>query len=165
MSRWKEQIKERVSQAELRKAMEVAARDVLPEMADRIFEKGQATDLTPIGSYSTKPIYIEKTRSPRAAGIAKKKTYFFPGGYREFKSKIGRGEKVNLRVFGRLMMDFLTPKKVDTSKGVRYELKDEDNVKKKTGAEDRFQKPIFNLTKEERITIVNTVAFEITRRK
>jgi hypothetical protein len=143
--------------------MEVAARDVLPEIADRVFDKGKATDGSLIGEYSTKPIYIEQSKSPRAAGERKAKTYFFKGGYREFKSKIGRGTKVNLKVFGRLQMDFLTPKKVNIANGVKYELKNDENVKKKVGAEDHFKKDIFNLTKEERITIVNTFAFEITR--
>lgn len=160
---WKEQIRAQVSEAQLNRAIEVAARDVLPEIADRIFEKGQASDLSLIGQYSTKPIYIQKSKSPRKAGIEKKKTLFFKGGYKEFKQKIGRGEKVNLRVFNRLQLDFLSPRKVNLPNGVRYELKEEVNVKKKVGAEDRFKKPIFNLTKEERITVVNTVAFEITR--
>jgi hypothetical protein len=143
--------------------MEIAARDVLPDMADRIFNKGQATDGGPIGSYSTKPIYIEKTRSPRSAGVEKKSTYFFKGGYKEFKSRIGRGEKVNLKVFGRLQQDFLSPLKIDLPNGVRYELKNEENAKKKSGAEDHFARVIFNLTPEERSTIVRTVSFEITR--
>jgi hypothetical protein len=163
MSRWKEQISEAVSIKAVRKAMEVAARDVLPTIGERIFEKGLASDSAVIGDYSAKPIYIEKSRSPRAAGVVKEKTFFFAGGYKEFKSKIGRGSKVNLKVFGRLQQDFLTPRKVDTANGVRYELKNEENAAKKTGAEDHFGKDIFTMTESERKHLVNTFAFEIKR--
>lgn len=161
---WKTDIEKALSMTNIRKAMETAARDILPVVSDRIFTKGLSSDGESIGEYSTKPIYISKKNSPLSAGEVKDKTYFFPGGYRQFKSEIGRGSEVNLKVFGRLQQDYLTPKRVDTSKGVKYELKEEKNIQKKAGAEDRFKVRIFDLNQSEREMVVDTFDFEIRRR-
>ena len=162
---WKKAVEQQLQISELRKAMETAARDVLPDVARRVFTDGKASDGSAIGSYSTKPIYISKKNSPvQNAGEPKEKTLFFPGGYRQFKSDIGRGDGVNLKVFGRLQSDYLTPKKENTATGVRYDLKESPNAEKKAGAEKRFGKAIFDLTEKEKETVVNTVAFEVKRR-
>lgn len=161
---WKTAVENQLKIEELRKAMETGARDILPDVADRVFTQGKATDGSDIGSYSTKPIYISKKNSPRSAGIVKKKTLFFPGGYKEFKGAIGRGEDVNLKVFGRLQSDYLTPLKKDTLKGLSFELKEAVNAEKKEGNEKRFGKDIFNLNQVEKDRVVNTISFEVARR-
>lgn len=161
---WKDAVENQLRIENLRKAMETGARDILPESARRIFTDGKASDGSDIGNYSTNPIYISKKNSPRNAGEVKEKTLFFPGGYKQFKTDIGRGEDVNLRVFGRLQSDYLTPKKEDSPKGLIFSLKEDKNVKKKSGNEKRFSKDIFSLTKEEKEKVANTISFEVARR-
>lgn len=162
---WKQEVEAAVSMESIRKAMETAARDILPVAAKRIFEEGLDSSGQKIGEYDTKKIYISRKNSPvQNAGIPKQKTLLFPGGYREFKSEIGRGTVVNLKVFGRLQSDYLTPKKVDKATGVAYLLKEEKNAQKKDGNEQRFRKDIFSLTAQEKKTVVDTVEFEILRR-
>lgn len=160
---WKVAVEQKISIDSIRQAMEVAGRGILPVVSKRVFTEGKATDGSLIGQYSTKPIYISKKNSPRNAGEDKGKTLFFPGGYREFKEKIGRGEKVNLKLFGRLQTDYLTPKKVDIPNGVRYELKETANIEKKAYAESHFGKDIFGLTESELKTVLRTIKFQISR--
>jgi len=161
---WKTAVERALSKKSIEDAMETAARDILPDVSDRIFTQGKSTSGDPIGEYSEDPIYISKNNSPRAAGIPKEKTYFFPGGYKEFKREIGRGETVNWKVFGRLQQDYLTPKKVSTTSGVQYRLKEEKNIDKKDGLEDKYKIPVFDLSKTERDRVAQTVNFEIARR-
>jgi hypothetical protein len=161
---WKQAVEQQLQIENLRKAMETGARDILPDVARRVFTDGKATDGSDIGAYSTKPIYISKKNSPRSAGIVKKKTLFFPGGYKQFKSDIGRGDEVNLKVFGRLQTDYLTPLKKDTPEGLSFELKEAANAEKKEGNEKRFGKDIFNLNQTEKDKVTNTISFEVARR-
>jgi hypothetical protein len=161
---WKQAVEQQLQIEELRKAMETGARDILPDVARRVFTDGKASDGSDIGSYSTKSIYISKKNSPRSAGIVKKKTLFFPGGYKEFKGAIGRGDEVNLKVFGRLQTDYLTPLKKDTPKGLTFEVKETVNAQKIDGNEKRFGKDIFSLTQAEKDKVVNTINFEVARR-
>lgn len=52
---------------------------------ERIFAKGQAADGSQIGTYSTKPASISKKKQARQTGRT-----FFPGGYSEYKSAVGK---------------------------------------------------------------------------
>ena len=161
---WKAAVEQQIRVESLRMAMETAARDILPDVARRIFTDGKSSDGSDIGQYSTRPIYIRKRDSPRAAGQDRGNTYFFPGGYRQFKVDIGRGERVTLRVFGRLQSDYLTPKKSETARGLTFSLKESENVKKKVHNEDHFGKDIFSLNTQERQKVVRTISFEVARR-
>lgn len=64
----------------------VAAVTVLSQYKPRIFEKGQDSKNSKIGTYSKKPISISKKNQARQTG----KTYF-KGGYSEYHSDIGKG--------------------------------------------------------------------------
>lgn len=163
MALWGEQIKRRLDAANVQKAMRIAAVDVLADAGERIFEKGLDSSDSQIGNYSTKPIYINKKDTPKKAGIEKEKTYFFPGGYKQFKQEIKGTSTVNLQVFGRLRNDYKTSREVVSGYDMRYELKDEENAEKKEYVEDHFGKDIFSLTKKEIETVTNTFNFEIVR--
>ncbi len=153
-----EEIQQAISDENIVNAMRAAARDILPVAGKRIFDDGLDSDNGVIGEYSTKPISISSRSTPRGQGG------YFPGGYREFKQSIGRGAKVNLKLFGRLQQDYLTSKEVVSGTNIKYELKESENVDKKDYAEDHFNKEIFSLTSEEENTVRKTFEFEIRRR-
>ena len=70
---------------------------------ERIFDKGEKSDGSKIGEYSTTPIYVDKSsfiRKNAFKGVGKKgkngkqrkdnKTMYIPGGYSEFRTLNGR---------------------------------------------------------------------------
>lgn len=164
MSKFVDDIRDAISMENIRNAMRTAARDVLPDAADRIFTKGLDSDNADIGQYSTNPIYISKKNSPRNAGRDTGKSLFFPGGYKEFKEAIGRGSRVNLKLFGRLQSDYLSSKEINTPLGIKYDLKEQDNIDKKEWSEEHFGKDIFSLTTAEEQTVQRVFQFELIRR-
>lgn len=97
-----------------------AVTSTIKEQANRIFEDGLDSKGSPIGTYSTKPIYVntdvasprkfdpkgKKNSGPFKNGNKRKSTYF-SGGYREFKQDNGRGTKFNLFLFGNLNKAYL----------------------------------------------------------
>lgn len=153
-----EEIQQAISNENIVNAMRTAARDILPVVADRIFTNGLDSDNSIIGEYSTNPINVAAKDAPSGGGG------YFPGGYREFKQSIGRGSKVNLKLFGRLQSDYLTSKEVVSGLNMKFELKDSFNADKKEWMEDHFNKDIFSLTTQETETVKETFAFELFRR-
>jgi hypothetical protein len=164
MSLWGESIARRLTEQTVQDAMRTAAIDVLADASDRIFEKGLDSSNDTIGQYSTKPIYISKKNSPKKAGIEKKSTYYFPGGYKQFKSEIKGTSKVNLQVFGRLRNSYKASKEVVSGYSLKYELNSEESAQKKEWVEENFNKDIFSLTKDEIKTVQKTFQFELIRR-
>lgn len=76
---------------------------------ERIFDRGEKTDGTPIGNYSTQPSYFSKDTFIRKAafkpigktGKKTKSTMFLQGGYSEFRDIQGRETKtMNLKLTG-----------------------------------------------------------------
>lgn len=81
-----------------------AASAVGREVGKRIFQDGISSDGGPITpAYSTKPIYVSASQSPRQSGVG-----YFKGGYGQFKRAIGRGGKVNLFLEGFFNRAYLT---------------------------------------------------------
>jgi hypothetical protein len=101
----------------------VAAKEVEAAMGRRIFLKGQATDNSAIGSYSTTPIYVNpkspillllpkfKKRKPSFSPEGKKgdtvfkngnphKTKYFADGYAGFRRAAGREPGAKLQAIG-----------------------------------------------------------------
>jgi len=83
---------------------------ITSETSERIFVKGQDTSGGDIGTYSTKPLYVNPDVAPRSFarkgktgetkfknGKSHKTGYF--NGYGQFKQQIGEGSRVNLRLF------------------------------------------------------------------
>lgn len=111
---------------QIRKDLDVSASFVktvtqtITEQADRIFTDGADAQGAAIGRYSAKPTYINTTEaSPRKlAGKGKTgktkfkngkplKSTYFAGGYKEFKARVGRGNKFNLFLFGNFNRAYL----------------------------------------------------------
>lgn len=158
----------------------VAANAVLASFLERIFEKGKATDGSPIGKYSKKEIWIkvpidgvsnanfEKIGKPKKKkGDTEKKAYptketmYFPNGYKEFKEKSGRkSNKVNLYLTGDL---FLSVKLGQTADKTVIGIVSEEEKEKAEGNEKRFGKEIFSLSNDEKQLYFRTVNKEIEK--
>jgi hypothetical protein len=131
----------------------------------RIFEDGLNSKGSDIGEYSTKRTVINSSQSPKSFAndtfvpfkAAKrqstgKKGFFgkeFEGGYKQFKGFIGRGTRVNLRLFDELKSDAASAFLVKEADGITYKLKKQINAKKKEWTEAKYG-AIFNLTAKER---------------
>lgn len=157
-------IKQRISTENVVIALRIATRDILPVAGKRIFVTGHDAAGTKIGDYSTKPIYISKKNSPRVAGRDTGKSLFFPGGYKQFKTAIGRGPDVNLRLFGRLEKDYLTSKETVNGTRITYSLKAKANADKMEFAEKHFNTDITSLTASEEKKLKEVFTFELLKR-
>lgn len=81
------------------------------EQHKRIFEDGKdgkGADIKP--DYSTKPIYIGKSQTPKAITAGK-----YELGYKEFKAKLGRGKMVLFRFFAQAYLGSLVRPNVQFS--------------------------------------------------
>lgn len=136
------------------------ASSVTAEIIKRVHLEGLATNLSPIGTYSTDPIYVNPEKSPRnfqpmgkdgdtefQFSSNKRKTKYFKEGYKGFRSQVGRESgKVNLNMTGKLMADFgFDVIGMDAQIGFRS---DYGSVVAE-GNEDRFGKKIFDISKRE----------------
>jgi hypothetical protein len=67
----------------------------------RIFQDGLDANGAPIKpEYSTKPIYIGPMQTPTADDAG-----YYKGGYKAFKSKLGRGKMVLFRLFNQMYLE------------------------------------------------------------
>lgn len=137
----------------------------IAEYIPRIFDAGIKSDGTDIGEYSTKPTVISSENSPQKfkdetfvpfskakRQTTGKKGFYgkeFEGGYKEFKSFIGRGSRVNLRLFNNLQSDAASVFLVKENGGIAYKLKREENGNKREWMEKKYGK-IFDLTAKEK---------------
>ena len=131
-----------------------AINSVLAAYLERIFENGKDSSNSEIGTYSTKPISISKENQSRDTG----KTYF-KGGYREYKSLIGKGsDSVNLRNTDQMMMDLGT-----TISGNKYGIgfSNSFNAEKRDWMEEKYGKEIFNTTDQEDDIFINVIQSKI----
>jgi hypothetical protein len=137
------------------KVMIAAVNTVLAAQKKRIFQKGQASDESKIGTYSTKPISISKKNQSRNTG----KTYF-KGGYREYKGLTGKGSAfVNLRNTDQMMMDLGTTVVAKNQYGIGFS--NALNGNKRDWMEEKYSKNIFNTTNKEDNLFVRVVEFEL----
>lgn len=98
-----------------------ATNEIIIMQEDRIFNKGTDSKGGPVGNYSTKPVYISLSASPRQfpakgkTGQTKFKngkmhtSGYFAGGYYQFKQAVGRagaGKKINLELSGHFRKGF-----------------------------------------------------------
>lgn len=134
-----------------------AINSVLAAQKKRIFQQGKASDDSKIGTYSTKKISISKKQQAKNTG----KTTF-KGGYREYKSLIGKGSSfVNLRNTDQTMMDLSTQVVGNNEFGIGFT--NEFNADKAEWNEEKYNKPIFNTTVEEDNLFVKVFEFEINK--
>ncbi len=134
-----------------------ATNTVLAQQKRRIFQDGKAANESQIGTYGTKPISIAKDKQARNTG----KTYF-KGGYREYKSLVGKGSSfVNLRNTDQMMMDLGTTVVSPKEFGIGFQ--NELNGNKSQWMEDKYNKDIFTTTDREDELFLNVVNFELNR--
>lgn len=134
-----------------------AVNSVLAEQKKRIFQQGKASNGGKIGSYSTEPISISKKNQARQTG----KTYF-KGGYRQYKSLIGKGANtVNLRNTDQMMMDLGTTVVGKGKYGIGFT--NQFNADKAEWNEERYDKKIFDTTAKEDNTFAKVYEFEIRK--
>jgi len=150
------------------------ALSVLAEMRFRIQNNQQATDGSIIGQYSTKPLYVNVRESPASSELGRPlgkpvkgkrkskfksgmdhKTRYFPGGYREYKSKIFSGLKgVNLTLTG-TMMNSMTVLKTDEGWGIGWNnIEYADRARMFEG--QKYRKRIFGASLNERKIAIRT---------
>lgn len=140
---------------------------VLGIMKTRIHEQGQATNLTDIGKYSTKPIYITFKQNPGRSfgkptgktGLSKFKSgkrkgenhrsKYFAGGYNQFKTEIGRNQlgKVNLSLSGQLNNQLTI---VTNQYGFTIGWPNAEMKKRADALEKKYGKPIWDMSEKER---------------
>lgn len=134
-----------------------ATSTVLAAQKKRIFQDGKSATEAQIGTYSTKPISISKSKQSRSTG----KTYF-KGGYREYKSLTGKGSSyVNLRNTDQMQMD-LTAQVVGPKEfGIGFT--NEFNANKAEWNETKYNKDIFSTTEREDQIFLQVVEYEINK--
>lgn len=134
-----------------------AVNSVLAQQKKRIFQQGKDSSNGKIGSYSTEPISISKKNQARQTG----KTYF-KGGYRQYKSLIGKGANtVNLRNTDQMMMDLGTTVVSKGKYGIGFS--NQFNADKAEWNEERYDKKIFETTTQEDNTFARVYEFEINK--
>lgn len=130
---------------------------VLSVQKRRIFESGRDDKGAKIGSYSTKPISIARKDQARNTG----KTHF-KGGYREYKSLIGKGSAtVNLRNTDQMMMDYGVHILGRNKYGLGFN--NLFNYQKSEWNEERFGKEIFSESDAEGRLLQRVIEFELNK--
>lgn len=121
------------------RAMRIALNSVLASQKQRIFSRGEAVSGGKIGRYSTTKTSISRKNQARNTG----KTYF-PGGYAQYKTAIGKNPGfVNLRNTDQMMVDYgIEIIAVNSEYGIGFD--NDFNYDKSQWAEERFDKTIFD---------------------
>lgn len=141
------------------KTLRIAALSTHAVNKNRIFGEGGDADGGKIGSYSTEPTYISNRNSPvKVRPVGKNgdttfsdgtphKSAYFHGGYKEYRSTIGRQTStVDLRLSGQMESSYVV--KAQGNIYVSGFLNPLDDLKA-DGNEERFEKEIFALSEKE----------------
>ncbi len=126
----------------------------------RIHNDGQDVNGRTIGHYSTKPFYMNPKRSPRGFapqgknGAKNRKTRYFSGGYKQFRSVIGRpNNKVDLQLSGGLLHDFQI-KRIYGGYVIGFMTKHGSDIAK--GMETKYRRKIWGWSSQDK-TIANNI--------
>jgi hypothetical protein len=133
------------------KAVRTGITTVLALQKQRIFVGGKDDENAQIGQYSTKPTSISKKNQARQTG----KT-FFPGGYSEYKTAIGKNPGfVNLQNTSQMMMDYSFHVLGSDSYGLGFH--NQENFNKSQWMEDKYRKEIFSQSSDEGRTLTQVI--------
>jgi hypothetical protein len=133
------------------KAVRTGINTVLAVQKQRIFVGGKDDKDSQIGQYSTKPASISKKNQARQTG----KT-FFPGGYAEYKSAIGKNPGyVNLQNTSQMFMDYSFHVLGSDSYGLGFH--NQENYNKSQWMEDKYGKEIFSQSGKEAQILTQTI--------
>ena len=141
----------------MERAMIAATNTVMVAQKKRIFENGNDASGSKIGTYSTKKMYMSKSRQAKNTGKTK-----FEGGYREYKSLTGKESSfVNLWDTGQMRMDLGTTVISRSEYGIGFS--NDFNADKAEWNEERFDKEIFITSDEEDELFVKVIEFELDK--
>jgi hypothetical protein len=139
------------------KAIRTGITTVLAVQKQRIFTQGEDQKDSKIGTYSTKPTSISKKNQARQTG----KTYF-PGGYAEYKSAIGKNPGyVNLQNTSQMYMDYSFHILGADTYGLGFN--NELNYQKAQWAQQKYGKEIFFQSEKEAQILTKIIEEEIGR--
>lgn len=146
--------------AESDKIVTVIAQSIYASNIRRIHNDGRNTKGASIGRYSTKPMYVNPNSSPKKFQPIGKtgrkffkngkphKTKYFPGGYKGFRSNIGRNTSiVNLQLTGSLLANFQL-KKVPTGYQIGFLSSKKGDIAE--GLEKKYGSQIWGLSQFDR---------------
>lgn len=139
--------------------MRTIATSMLGEMSTRIYENGQASDGGEIGQYNaTNPLYVNPKNAPRGFPTIGKtgrskfksglphKTGYFPS-YKAFRDEVGRPtDRVNLSLTGTMNNQCQV---IATEGGYGLGWSNPDYYKRATGFQEKYGKPIWDVTESE----------------
>lgn len=138
------------------KVMRTAISTVLAIHKPRIFEKGLDASGVKIGTYSSNPISIARSKQARNTG----QTYF-PGGYAEYKSAVGKNPGyVILRNTDQMMVDYGI-RQTGADFGLGFQ--NTENFNKSMWMQDKYDKQIFDHTDKELDVLAQVLEREIAR--
>lgn len=122
----------------------------------RIFEEGLDANGGKIGTYSTVPTRISKSKQARNTGQT-----FFPGGYAEYKSMVGKNPGfIILRNFDEMYMDYGV---IQNGSSLALGFQNNINYKKARWNEERKGKTIFAHDKREIDLLMEVLMFELNK--
>lgn len=134
-----------------------AINSVLAAQKKRIFQEGKASNDSKIGTYSTNPISISKKSQAKQTG----KTYF-KGGYRQYKSLLGKGASfVNLRNTDQMQMDLSTQVVGNNEFSIGFN--NQFNADKMKWNEEKYKKKISDTTVKDDNLFIKVYEFEINK--
>lgn len=136
--------------------LRVALTTVMAIHKPRIFNQGQDSTGSKIGTYSTTPISISKKNQARNTG----KTYF-KGGYAEYHGAIGKGgSNVVLRNTDQMMIDYGI---VFSGGKFGFGFQNGLNANKSGWMTDKYDKEIFQLSDSEVDVLGNVLVEQLNR--
>lgn len=134
----------------------VALTTTLAIQKPRIFQSGEDSKGSQIGTYGTKPISISKKNQARNTG----KTYF-PGGYAEYHGAIGKGsDKVNLRNTDQMMQDYGL---IQNGQDFGFGFQNNINAEKSGWMTEKYNKEIFAVSDKELEVMINTYLAQLNK--
>lgn len=135
--------------------MRTALTSVLAVNKQRIFQGGQDSNKSKIGTYSTKPISISKKQQARNTGHTN-----FPGGYAQYHQEIGKGPNVNFRNTDQMMMDYGI---IRNGNNWGFGFQNAENYNKSQWVQDHFDKDVFDVSEQELDILGDVLKFEIEK--
>ena len=139
----------------------------------RIFQRGEATDGSAIGSYSKEPIYVsvkknsqvrssslkpsgKYSKEPKFKNGKEGKSQYFSDGYSGYRAQVGReSEKVNLNLTGQTQQELGSPTVRNGLPSIEFV--NDKTVEIAAGNEEHFGKTIFAVPEQEIDTFVENV--------
>jgi hypothetical protein len=134
----------------------IALSSVLAIHKQRIFVQGFDAKGQKIGTYSTKPISIARSKQARDTGRT-----VFKGGYSEYKTAIGKNPGfINLRNTDQLMMDYGL---IGQAGRYGFGFQNTENFNKAQWVQDKKVRDVFDLSKNEENVLADILVDQLIK--